>query len=237
MMLEINAPLKLVIAGNHDFSVDTPVFQEKMPDNTTSLFADLVRDTYGNIGEARALFETDAAKAAGSVFLDEGNHSCKLDNGASLSVYASPYTASKSCTWGFQYHPAQEHIWNTKSNTDVVITHSPPKGVLGYTDAKPRAGSASLFAAVARARPNVHCFRHIHEAWGAKAVVWRKTTSDEPSHFVDIDNDLSIAVESLRSLYPGKFDTPEIVTEKIARREMYDRRRYIFRLWSSEHIS
>lgn len=226
MMLEIDAPLNLLIAGNHDFTLDTPVFRDKLADNITTEDASLVRSTYGDFGEARAMFETDAAKAAGIVFLDEGNHSFRLANGASLSVYASPYTASKSCTWGYQYRPSDEHTWDIKPNTDVVITHSPPLGILDYTGSKTRAGSPSLFAAAARAKPKMHCFGHIHEAWGAKVVAWRETLSDFPSHFTDVDNDRSSLVESLAGLRVGKFDTLESCGEMKARLERYDEQGY-----------
>lgn len=222
MMLEINAPLKLVIAGNHDFSLDMPVLKDKLSDHTTADDAALVKRTYGDFGEARALFETDAAKAAGLMFLDEGNYDFKLGNGASLSVYASPYTASKSRTWGFQYHPSEEHKWDINPGTDVVTTHSPPKGILDYTDSKNRAGSPSLFAAVARAKPRLHCFGHIHEAWGAKVVAWRQHISEEPSHYTNIDNDQSKVVESLATLRAGKFDTSELHEEKKARLSRYN---------------
>lgn len=230
-MLGIQAPLKLIIAGNHDFSMDIPVLENKLADNTTTEDAELVKCTYGNFGEARALFETGAVKAAGVIFLDEGNYTFDLANGASLSVYASPYTASKACTWGFQYRPSDEHQWDIKPNTDIAITHSPPHGVLDYTGSKTRAGSPSLFAAVARAKPKMHCFGHIHEAWGAKLVGWRSTNTDNtesefgsalPTHFTAIDNDRSNLIESLSSLRVGKLDTPDSAAEKAARRERYD---------------
>lgn len=222
IMLETKASLKLVIAGNHDFTMDIPRFKNKLTDHITATDAGLVKSTYGDFGEARALFETEATKAAGVVFLDEGNHSFQLANGASLSVYASPYTASKSCTWGFQYRPTAEHAWDIEQGTDIVITHSPPHGVLDYTGNKTRAGSPSLFAAVAHAKPKMHCFGHIHEAWGAKVVAWRETLTETPSHLTDIDNDRSELVESVASLRTTKFDTPESYGEKAARREKYD---------------
>jgi predicted phosphohydrolase len=222
MMLAIQAPLKLVIAGNHDFSMDTPVFKNKLADNITAEDASIVKSTYGDFGEARAMFETEATKAAGVVFLDEGNHTFHLANGASLSVYASPYTASKSCTWGFQYRPSDDHVWDIKPSTDIVITHSPPHGVLDYTGNKTRAGSPSLFAAVAQAKPKLHCFGHIHEAWGAKVVAWRETYGETPTHFTAIDNDRPEPVESLASLRVGRFDTPESASEKTARRKKYN---------------
>lgn len=230
-MLGIQAPLKLIIAGNHDFSMDVPLLKNKLADNTAAEDADLVKRTYGSFGEARALFETDAAKVAGVRFLDEGNYTFDLENGASLSVYASPYTASKACTWGFQYRPCDEHHWDIKPNTDIAITHSPPHGVLDYTGSKTRVGSPSLFAAIAQAKPKMHCFGHIHEAWGAKVVGWRPTDTNNtesdfgsapPTHFTAIDNDRSNLIESLSSLRVGKFDTPDSAAEKAARRERYD---------------
>jgi hypothetical protein len=202
--------------------------------NTTAEDADLVKRTYGDFGEARAMFESDAAIAAGVVFLDEGNYTFDLANGASLSVYASPYTASKSCTWGFQYRPSadgNDHAWDIKPDTDIAVTHSPPHGVLDYTDHKTRAGSPSLFAAIARAKPKMHCFGHIHEAWGAKIVGWRPADnvnpeseigSTPPTHFTAIDNDRSNLIESLASLRVGRFDTPVSAAEKAARRQRYD---------------
>lgn len=77
----------------------------------------------------------------------------------------------------------------------------------------------------------MHCFGHIHEAWGAKVVGWRPTDIDNtesklgsalPTHFTAIDNDRSNVVESLASLRVGKFDTPDSAAEKAARRKRYD---------------
>ena len=49
---------------------------------------------------------------------------------------------------------------------DIAITHGPTKGVLDRKSSRERAGSAGLFAAIARSRPQLHCFGHIHEAHG-----------------------------------------------------------------------
>lgn len=221
LLMEIDAPLKLVIAGNHDISLDTPTLQRMLSDHSTKEDLTLVRKTYGDFGEARALFDSEEARAAGVVFLDEGMHRFTLANGAALSVFASPYTTSSDASWAFQYLPADDHTWAIEENTDIVITHSPPHGVLDYTDRK-RTGSASLFAAVARARPRLHCFGHIHSAWGARAVAWRETLSETPSHFTDIDNERSRTIESLATLRPKKIDSPEILAEKAAKVGVFD---------------
>lgn len=196
LLNDLNAPLKLVIAGNHDFTLDTPVYRQKLAEASRFIDPAFVIKEYGNYGEARKL--VDEAREAGIYFLDEGTHHFDLDNGASLTVYASPYTPSVG-NWGFQYHPQKYHDFSM-GLVDVAVTHGPPLGVLDHSLSGQRAGSESLFAAVARARPRIHCFGHIHEGWGAKVVTWRKNVNESPSHFSDIDHGNSALVENLASL-------------------------------------
>ena len=160
LLKDINAPLKLVIAGNHDFTMDIPAFRKKVADARPPLDPDLVRKVYGDYGDARQILED--ARAAGIIFLDEGSHQFTLENGAILTVYASPWTPSLG-DWGFQYPPGQGHKFEITKGVDLVITHGPPKGIMDYTESKQRAGCSDLFGAVARARPRLHCFGHIHE--------------------------------------------------------------------------
>ncbi|KAJ5629055.1 Metallo-dependent phosphatase-like protein [Penicillium lividum] len=136
--------------------------------------------------------------AGGITFLDEGTHSFRLQNGAFLKVYASPYTPTLG-EWGFQYHPDRGHDF-TIHNVDVAMTHGPPKGVMDYTYSSERAGCPYLFETISRARPRLHCFGHIHEGWGAKLVTWRHKTSAKPSHLSDIDNGRSTVIDKLSTL-------------------------------------
>ena len=222
LLKDINAPLKLVIAGNHDFTLDTPTFKKKVADARPSLNPDLVKKVYGDYGESRQIIED--AKAAGIIFLDEGNYQFVLENHALLTVYASPWTPSLG-TWGFQYRLVQGHEFRVESGVDVVITHGPPKGIMDYTDSRQRAGCPHLFGAVARGRPRLHCFGHIHEGWGAKLITWRDQLTEVPSHFTDIDNDRSVIVGKLSDFRPSRFDTPESTEEKLKKAEYYRRER------------
>jgi hypothetical protein len=189
MLKAIDAPVKLVIAGNHDFTLDDKAFSKTRQEISSTIDESALKRTYGDLGEAKALFDTEETRAAGIMFLDEGTHRIPLANGALMTVYASPYTPSKSSGWGYQYDPSQgEHDWTIDSTVDLAMTHSPPRGIFDYTGSKTRVGSPGLFAAIAKAKPKVHCFGHIHEYWGAKLVKWRPELSDEPSHFTDIDN-------------------------------------------------
>ncbi|RAH77029.1 Metallo-dependent phosphatase [Aspergillus japonicus CBS 114.51] len=235
----LDAPLKLVIPGNHDFTLDTPTFQQKV--NASGLDANehdrrLVRQVYGDYEEVRRkLFTDDLQQSSGITLLDEGIHVFTLANGARLTVYASPYTPSLGGDWGFQYHPDTGHDYQLGSSSsssdpiDVVITHGPPRGIMDYTTSHSdthsergrRAGCPGLFKAIARARPRLHCFGHIHEGWGAMIAQWRddgmgssssSIAANEPSHFTAIDHGRSTVISKLARLVElGKEKVPAVM--------------------------
>lgn len=163
---KLNAPLKLVIAGNHDQCLDTTHW-----DKYTQWIDD------GLFRHSRAQYPALAkgiirqARADNVHLLAEGTHDFVLRNGARLRLFASPMTPMYG-SWGFQYNDA--HAWNIpEDGVDVVATHGPPKGVLDKSLFGARAGCRYLLEAVHRARPRIHCFGHIHEAWGARLVTWK----------------------------------------------------------------
>lgn len=49
---------------------------------------------------------------------------------------------------------------------DVLVTHGPPSAILDRTTSGHQVGCEELLVAVARVRPRVHVFGHIHEAYG-----------------------------------------------------------------------
>ncbi|KAL2681061.1 hypothetical protein Neosp_008664 [[Neocosmospora] mangrovei] len=221
LLQEIDAPLKIVIAGNHDFSLDDSAFKQKIAEANRLAQEDLegsVKAEYGDYGDARRLFDPHED----IVLLEEGSHQFKLDNGALLRVYASPYTPTtgNSSDWGFQYSGA--HEFAIEKGTDIVVTHGPPHGIMDMTTERERIGCPQLFASVARAQPKLHCFGHVHSSWGAKLVAWRPTISDKPSHFSDVDNGKSMVVENLSRLKGSKFESAEA---KVARQEAAERYR------------
>jgi hypothetical protein len=233
-LTSINASLKIAIPGNHDFTLDAAAFTQKVTEANPPLDeADVIR-FYGSPGEAR-----QRILDAGIILLDEGIHTFHLPNGAKLTLYASPFTPSIGCGWGFQYHPDTKHDFalsstsldtNTSSNIDIALTHGPPRGILDRTSNRENAGCPQLFAAVAAARPKLHCFGHIHEGWGARKVRWRDPETymnRQPSHLNSIDNEKSCTVLKVADLKPGKFDDEEEVGRKSARREELERQGYV----------
>lgn len=221
---DLNAPLKLVIAGNHDFTLDIPAFETKIAEATPPLDPGQVTKEYGYFGEAQRLLEK--ARDKGITFLSEGNYEFELNNGALLRVYASPWTPALGA-WGFQYPPSRGHTFSINQGTDIAITHGPPRGILDRTHGRERAGCPDLFKSVARTRPAIHCFGHIHEGWGAKLVAWRPELPEgqEPSHFNAIDNDKSVLVESLAGITQSRFDTPDDAKKKISKVKRYNQDR------------
>lgn len=71
LLRSIDAPLKLVIAGNHDFTLDTPSFKKIAADAKRRLLVEpgLMEKTYGDFDEARQLFSD--AKVSNIIFLDQ----------------------------------------------------------------------------------------------------------------------------------------------------------------------
>ena len=76
---------------------------------------------------------------------------------------------------------------------------------------------SGLFAAVARVKPKVHCFGHIHEGWGARVVSWKDEYGGPLTHFTAIDNERSKVLENLASLQASNFDTRRMLRGKRGR--------------------
>ena len=55
-----------------------------------------------------------------------------------------------------------------------MLTHGPPMGVLDLTTTGEKVGCEHLLRAARRCKPRLHCFGHIHEAWGAQRVTWKE---------------------------------------------------------------
>jgi len=133
------------------------------------------------------------ALQAGVTFLHEGIHSFNLRSGATFTIYTSPhYPASGDGTFphmAYRYESDQDRFNPPEKATkyaemiainpipdfpelDVVMTHTPPLGHLDQAKNGGYPGCRSLKRAIARAKPMLHCFGHIHEGYGAERVTW-----------------------------------------------------------------
>jgi predicted phosphohydrolase len=87
---------------------------------------------------------------------------------AGLKFYGSPWQPW-FLDWAFNLDrgPQLAAKWALiPVDTDVLITHGPPEGILDLTKRWVRVGDADLLVRVRQVRPKVHVFGHIHEAAG-----------------------------------------------------------------------
>ena len=88
-----------------------------------------------------------------------------------VRFYGSPWQP-RFFDWAFNLDrgPALAAVWaKIPDDTDVLITHGPPHGILDVIHSGEHVGCEALRDALPRIRPRVHVFGHIHEAYGELA--------------------------------------------------------------------
>ncbi|TVY87183.1 Metallophosphoesterase domain-containing protein, partial [Lachnellula willkommii] len=188
LLSSIAAPLKLVIPGNHDLSLDDKYWSENCKPGGAHIPS-----------QAKAIWMGSEAQDAGIRMLEPGMYRLVLENGAVLRIYASPATpiAAQGVDWAFGY-ASNEDIYNpagsrisyaipssTQTQTpqteipddaqvDIMMTHGPPKYQLDRTRSGDSVGCPHLFRALRRVRPGVHAFGHVHDSWGVSRILWEE---------------------------------------------------------------
>jgi Icc-related predicted phosphoesterase len=91
------------------------------------------------------------------------NESVNIDG---VRIWASPVTWFEGGAFGMSEEAEREKLYNTiPEDTDLLVTHQPPLGVLDQGQ-----GCPALRRAVIRVKPRLHCFGHIHGAYGTQAT-------------------------------------------------------------------
>ncbi|KAH8428015.1 metallophosphatase domain-containing protein [Aspergillus melleus] len=202
MLKNAPAELKLVIAGNHDITLDEEYYnrvghyRHRYRSGYTAPSATYGREKFisGGGTEAeddgavedpaaiKALWTSPEAEAAGVRYLEEGTREFRLTTGARVRVYASPYTPA-FCEWAFAYEREEDRYGGVEGarnpvptfppGVDVMLTHGPPYGILDQVvPGHESVGCEHLYRAAERAKPRVHVFGHIHEGYGARRFEW-----------------------------------------------------------------
>jgi Icc-related predicted phosphoesterase len=116
-----------------------------------------------------------------------------------IKFYGSPVQLP-FLNWAFNRPEEKliEHWQAIPDNTDVLITHSPPYGIMDFGKyTNHHAGSPSLyFEVVQRIKPKIHCFGHIHSDYGIKII--ENTTfinaSNLNDNYIYVNNPISIEI-------------------------------------------
>jgi Icc-related predicted phosphoesterase len=95
-----------------------------------------------------------------------------------VKIFGSPWTPWFH-DWAFNYRPDKaEELWGAiPSDTQVLITHGPPFGILDQVSRppEPHVGCPVLLRTIERIKPVLHIFGHIHEH-GCKTQTLGDTT-------------------------------------------------------------
>ena len=143
---------KIVIAGNHDRLLD-PEYVARFPDR---------------ICETEEKYRSDL-QWHDLIYLNNSSCTLTFAGNRKLNVYGSPWTPQCG-TFAFQYPPIRD-VWThtVPEDTDVLLTHGPPQG---YLDLEGK-GCPFLMTEVARVRPRLVVFGHIHVGHGQQVVEFR----------------------------------------------------------------
>ena len=155
--------------------------QLQLPEGDVLLHAGDVCDR-GRAEQAADFFEWIAELDFEHKLVIWGNHDFDMVTGASLFPGQMPsgvtlldhsaYRVGKIVVWGIPTPASkQEEDWTTiPSDTDILMTHRPPHGILDRSRFRSGEGSKRLAERVREVRPRVHLFGHIHRSYGRKQI-------------------------------------------------------------------
>jgi Calcineurin-like phosphoesterase superfamily domain len=85
-----------------------------------------------------------------------------------MRFYGAPWVP-ELVGWAYYQSPdAIAERWaSIPSGTDVLITHTPPRGILDQNRRGQSCGCSALTARLATLRPRLHCFGHVHASAGS----------------------------------------------------------------------
>jgi predicted phosphodiesterase len=137
---------KIFIAGNHDWCF------ERKPDWLSQYIND------------ENLSQSDCVYLEDSSFTIESPEFSRP-----IKFYGSPWQPD-FMNWAFNVPRSELHTYWEKipEDTDVLITHGPPEGILDINMEGESCGCSSLAYHAERVKPLIHVFGHIHEQHGYK---------------------------------------------------------------------
>ena len=81
-----------------------------------------------------------------------------------------PVTPFGAWSWDLTEAEAQA-LLDGADGADVIVSHSPPKGIADRTSNGLSAGSTAVYAATERVQPKLLLCGHIHDSWGEEGMI------------------------------------------------------------------
>ncbi|KFA52599.1 hypothetical protein S40293_07218 [Stachybotrys chartarum IBT 40293] len=163
---------KIVIAGNHDVTLDEdfyaeygPYFHNQNPQSPAQCLSLLTSSS--------SITYLRHSAATIRLTSPDGPHTA-------FKVFGSPYSPRHGL-WAFYYDaPANmsslsdlPRLWESiPLDADIVVTHTPSRTHCDETDERRATGCEALRQALWRVRPKLAVCGHIHDGRGAERVMW-----------------------------------------------------------------
>jgi Icc-related predicted phosphoesterase len=88
-----------------------------------------------------------------------------------LRIFGAPWVPDLSRHAFFKDQPALARTWGQiPPGIDILVTHTPPKGILDKSRGGQSLGCPDLAAELQRISPRVHCFGHVHASAGHRRI-------------------------------------------------------------------
>ncbi|KAK1229409.1 hypothetical protein PQX77_007529 [Marasmius sp. AFHP31] len=158
--------VKVLIGGNHDLCLDEELWSSRFRGSQTSAGEK-------EHEEAMELITGEEAVKKGIYYLEHERLDFTTKEGRKWVIYGSP-AAPVYALGAFQYknsEEAEEIYQFIPDNTDILLTHTPPHGILDKTRKGKLAGCQVLKNVLDSGRLGslrLHVFGHIHEGYGAE---------------------------------------------------------------------
>lgn len=169
---------KIVIAGNHDITLDRQWFEKHQqcfrykepqdPEACLRLLSDSPSITYLN-------HESATIRLTGQ---DGPNTKFK--------IFGSPYSPAEG-RWAFGYDPQEAaNVWSdVPLDTDIVVSHTPPQGHCDKTSPGSLGGCKVLKQMLWKVRPKLAVCGHRHAGRGIELVRWQHNTTFSTNEAMD----------------------------------------------------
>jgi len=121
----------------------------------------------GNHDGVFELYPTEARRRLDGIATYLENSSCTV---AGLKVYGTPVSLAFN-NWFFNIvdDGSIQAYWDSiPPDTDILLTHQPPLGILDSDSRQKNLGCSRLLSRVKEVKPRLHCFGHIHPSYGFK---------------------------------------------------------------------
>jgi len=147
-------PYKIIIAGNHDLTFH----HENFIKNGARFFPGASEVNDIKVKEI-------ISKNERCIYLEDSSVNI---NG--INIYGSPWQPEiGDWAFGLPHGKPLREVWKKiPKETDILITHGPPYGILDKNFTGQGCGCGELLAAVNIICPAVHIFGHIHEGYGVE---------------------------------------------------------------------